>query len=413
MAKISPLKEDFPEMPAIEGVQFSVAHSGTRYNKNDLLLVTFTENTVAAGVYTKSLTRSAPVDWCKKQLKWQYRNKENVRALLVNAGNANAFTGHKGLEAVEQQCGHLAQIMGCFKEQIFVASTGVIGQFLPVDDITKHYENMYQNCSQDGLWQDAVKATETTDTFSKGACLQIELNGTNVTLNAFAKGSGMIAPDMATMLAWLFTDAQIEAKILQQMVEECVETSFNAITVDSDTSTSDTLMAFATQKANNNKIVDDKSTDYSVLKAAVEKLLIKLAQLVVKDGEGATKFIEVNISGAVSNRSAKIIAKSIANSPLVKTAIAGEDANWGRVVMAIGKAGEPADRDLLNISFGGVKVAEKGLAIEDYDEEPIAEHLKGQDIVIDVSLGLGDGEASMWTCDLTHEYISINADYRS
>ncbi|MFV0321534.1 MAG: bifunctional glutamate N-acetyltransferase/amino-acid acetyltransferase ArgJ [Alphaproteobacteria bacterium] len=413
MNKISPLKEDFPKMPAIKGIEFSVAHSGTRYKKDDLLLVKLGQGTVAAGVYTKSQTRSAPVDWCKRQLRWQHRNNQSPVALIVNSGNANAFTGNKGIEAVEAQCGYLADIVDCFKEQIFVASTGVIGQFLDVEAITKHYNGMVDNLSANGDWQKAVYATETTDTFSKGVTTQIELSGETVTINAFAKGSGMIAPDMATMLAWLFTDAKIEAKMLQQILTETVDTSFNSITVDSDTSTSDTLMAFATQQANNPIIADDENTDYSVFKKAVEDVLIKLAQLVVKDGEGATKFIEVNVTGAVSARSAKVIALAIANSPLVKTAIAGEDANWGRVVMAVGKAGEPADRDLLSIKFGGIEVAQKGLAVAGYDEAPVAAHLKGQNIVIDVHLAIGQGKATVYTCDLTHEYISINADYRS
>ncbi len=413
MHKISPLQRPFPLMPSIEGVEFSVAHSGTRYKRNDLLMLRFAPETVAAGVFTKSLTCSAPVIWCKNQLRWQRRNNKNVAALIVNAGNANAFTGEAGEAAVLKQSGSLAALLECQKEQIFIASTGVIGEPLPVDAIIAHYPPMLRNLKNDNAWQEAVLATQTTDTFSKAACRIIEIEGQTVKINAIAKGSGMIEPNMATMLAWLFTDACISQKMLQQILEQACHKSFNAITVDSDTSTSDTLMAFATQKAGHSPIEDESHRAYKIFSQAVEEVLVELAQLVVRDGEGASKFIEINVKGAVSERSAKVIAKSIANSPLVKTAIAGEDANWGRIMAAAGKALEPLDASLVSLYFGDVLIVEKGLLAPDYREENVAEHLKGQDISIALDLHLGEGQATVWTCDLTHDYIDINADYRS
>ncbi len=413
MHKVSPLQKPFPSMPIIKGVKFSFAHSGTRYAKNDLLLVHFSPQTVAAGVFTRSLTASAPVKWCQKQLHWQKRNQEAAIALIVNSGNANAFTGLKGQKVVIEQSNAIAKLLDCQKEQVFVASTGIIGQPLPIDDIIKHYPQMVQNLKADNDWQQATIATQTTDSFSKAVCKEIDIEGHKVRLNAFAKGSGMIEPNMATMLAWLFTDAHISQAMLQQILNTACEKSFNAITVDSDTSTSDTLMVFATNKAGHSFIDSDENAAYDRLQQAVEEVLIELAQLVVRDGEGASKFIEVQVKGAVSERSAKVIAKSIANSPLVKTAIAGEDANWGRVVMAAGKAGEPLDQELLSVSFGDTNIVQKGLLLINYDENDVTEHLKGQNINIKVNLHLGAGEATVWTCDLTHDYIDINADYRS
>lgn len=413
MHKTSPLQKPFPAMPPIEGVAFSYAHSGTHYDKNDLLLVRFSEQTVAAGVFTRSLTASAPVRWCQKQLRWQKRNKQPVAALMVNSGNSNAFTGQAGEEAIMTQAGHMAKLLDCEKEQIFIASTGVIGKPLPVADIVRHYPKMVNDLTQSHDWQEATIATQTTDTFSKGVCREIIIEGEKLCLNAIAKGSGMIEPNMATMLAWLFTDASISGEMLQHMLEKACDKSFNAITVDSDTSTSDTLMAFATNKASHKKIEAESDPNYKILQQAIEDILIELAQLVVRDGEGASKFIEINVKGAVSERSAKIIAKSIANSPLVKTAIAGEDANWGRVVMAAGKAGEPLDSDLLSVDFGGFSIVEKGQLQDDYNEDDVTKHLQGQNIIINVHLHLGQASATVWTCDLTHDYIDINADYRS
>lgn len=360
-----------------------------------------------AGVFTRSLTASAPVEWCKRAVR-----DGNVRAIIVNSGNANAFNGTAGYQAVERTVEAVVALVGCAREEVMIASTGVIGEPLPDHRIRDILGQVRASLSAEG-WSDAARAIMTTDTFPKGATRRVKIGGTAVTINGIAKGSGMIAPDMATMLAFVFTDAAIPAPILQALLGQANARSFNCITVDGDTSTSDTVILAATSQAKN--LVPSAANDPLLrsFKRALESLLVDLAQQIVRDGEGARKFITVNVSGAASTRAAKRIALAIANSPLVKTAVAGEDANWGRIVMAVGKAGEKADRDKLAISIGGIRVAEKGTRVLDYDETPVARHMKGQEIVFDVDIGIGRGRATVWTCDLTEGYIHINASYRS
>jgi glutamate N-acetyltransferase/amino-acid N-acetyltransferase len=331
--------------------------------------------------------------------------------LVVNAGNSNAFTGNRGRAAVEAIAARVAGHVGCAPSDVFVASTGVIGVPLPIDKAEAGIDAVLE--TRQASWRDAAETIGTTDTFPKGSTTTAIVGGATVTLVGIIKGSGMIAPDMATMLGFIFTDAAIEAPFLQMMLEGANKQTFSCITVDGDTSTSDTVLAFATGKAANPPLTSFDDAGAEAFQAALSDLCRQLAHLVVRDGEGASKFIQITVEGAESDASAHRIAMSVANSPLVKTAIAGEDANWGRVVMAVGKAGEPAERDLLSIRFGATQVARHGLAVEDYDEAPVAAHLKGNEIEIGVDLGLGEGRATVWTCDLTHGYISINADYRS
>jgi len=403
----SPLALPFPDMPPVDGVTLRVARAGYKeWGRCDLTYVELAEGTAVAGVFTKSACCSSEVEI----------GRENVaggtaRALIVNAGNSNAFTGYRGREAVVQIMEQVAAHLGCAPRQVFVSSTGVIGVPLPKDKARAGVAAAIgaEPCS----WEDAAKTIGTTDTFAKGAAAQAVIGEKTVTLAAIIKGSGMIAPDMATMLGYVFTDAAVEPRFLQQLLAAASDATFNCITVDSDTSTSDTVLAFATGKAGNTPLSSFDSPGADAFAAALHDVCRQLAHLVVRDGEGAQKFIAVDVTGAVSDESARRIGLSIANSPLVKTAIAGEDANWGRVVMAVGKAGEPADRDRLSIGFGGVWAAKDGQPLADYDEAPVAEHLKGREIDIAVDLGLGSGRATVWTCDLTHGYISINADYRS
>ena len=338
-------------------------------------------------------------------------NGGSARALVVNAGNSNAFTGHRGREAVEAIISQVAAHLGADAGEVFVSSTGVIGVPLPKDKAIAGLAAVFE--AEPCSWEEAAGTIATTDTFPKGAHVSAIVDGKIVQLSAIIKGSGMIAPDMATMLGYIFTDAAIAPEFLQEMLNAANKSSFSCITVDSDTSTSDTVLAFATGKADNTALTsfDDASAD--AFAAALNDICLQMAHLVVRDGEGASKFIEIEVTGAVSDESARRIGLSVANSPLVKTAIAGEDANWGRIVMAVGKAGEPADRDKLAIRFGDAWVAQSGLAVDGYDEAPVAEHLKGTDVSIGIDIGLGTGRASVWTCDLTHGYISINADYRS
>jgi len=358
-------------------------------------------------VFTTSKTASAPVEWCRKALKGGA-----AQALIVNSGNANAFTGKAGDGSVERTVAATADVVTCRPSKVFVASTGVIGEPLADDKLTAALPALKESLSDD-IWQQAATAIMTTDTYAKGATRTADIGGVTVTLNGIAKGSGMIAPDMATMLSFVFTDAALPADTLQHLLADGTAKSFNSITVDSDTSTSDTLLLFATGSVAvpSSYGADDPQLDG--FRAALDDLLLDLAHQVVRDGEGATKFITVKVGGAEDDIAAKRIAFSIANSPLVKTAVAGEDANWGRIVMAVGKAGEKADRDKLTITIGGIRIAEDGLARLDYDEAPVAEHMKGTDIDIDVDVGVARGRATVWTCDLTHGYISINADYRS
>lgn len=403
----SPLALPFPALPPVAGVALRVARAQYKtWNRCDLTFVALDAGTSVAGVLTQSRCPSPEVDWCRKALVLG-----EARALVVNAGNANAFTGHRGIAAVEAIAGRVAQQLGCQPSDVFVASTGVIGVPLPIDKAEAGLDAAFAAPTCD--WADAAAAIGTTDTFPKAAMTQAVVDGRTVTLVGIIKGSGMIAPDMATMLGFIFTDAAVAPGYLQTVLSAANRTSFSCITVDSDTSTSDTVLAFATGQAGNALISGDDDSGADAFRAALGELCLKLAHLVVRDGEGATKFIRIDVTGAESDRSAHRIGLSIANSPLVKTAIAGEDANWGRVVMAVGKAGEPADRDTLSIRFGETQVAANGLAVTGYDEAPVAAHLKGDEIDIGVDLGLGSGCATIWTCDLTHGYISINADYRS
>ena len=403
----SPLATPFPALPAITGVTLHVARARYKaWDRCDLTYVTLAEGTSVAGVLTQSRCPSPEVEWSRAAL-----TLGQARALVVNAGNSNAFTGHRGRAAVEAVAARAAAHLGCKPSDVFVASTGVIGVPLPIDKAEAGLDAAFvaEPCD----WLAAAETIGTTDTYPKGASVTAIVDGRSVTLNGIIKGSGMIAPDMATMLGFIFTDAAVDAPFLQRALSAANAPSFSCITVDGDTSTSDTVLAFATGAAGNRMLVDDDSLGADAFRAALADLCRQLALLVVRDGEGATKLIEIQVEGAESDRSAHRIAMSIANSPLVKTAIAGEDANWGRVVMGVGKAGEPAERDRLAIRFGTTQVARDGLAVEGYDEAPVAAHLKGDHVEIGVDLGLGDGRATVWTCDLTHGYISINADYRS
>lgn len=403
----SPLASPFPAMSPIAGVTPHVVRAGYKdWGRCDLTYVELDEGTAVAGVFTRNLCCSSEVELGRDNVKQGF-----ARALVVNAGNSNAFTGYRGREAVEQIMDQVAAHIGCTREQVFVSSTGVIGVPLPKDKAREGVEKALtaEPCS----WEDVANTISTTDTFAKGATATAMIGQTKVTLAAVIKGSGMIAPDMATMLGYIFTDAAVEPAFLQECLSAANFRTFSCITVDSDTSTSDTVLAFATGKAGNAPISSIASPGAHAFAAAIHDVCRQLAHLVVRDGEGAQKFIEVAVTGAVSDESARKVGMAIANSPLVKTAIAGEDANWGRVVMAVGKAGEPADRDKLSIGFGGTWAAREGLPLADYDEAPVAAHLKGQDVTIEVDLGLGEGAATVWTCDLTHGYISINADYRS
>jgi glutamate N-acetyltransferase/amino-acid N-acetyltransferase len=409
---VSPLApKTEPTMPAIDGVRFATAEAGIRYKgRTDVLLVLFDPGTTVAGVFTRSKCPSAPVEWCRERLAGG-----KARALVVNSGNANAFTGRKGRESTALTAKLAAAAAGCAESEVFLASTGVIGE--PLD--ASKFEGVLTDCARRAApepWIEAARAIMTTDTFPKVATRTVTLDGVAVTLNGIAKGAGMIAPDMATMLSYVMTDAPIAAPVLQQLLSEGVKGSFNAITVDSDTSTSDTLMAFATGTAVSRgaaPITTAADPRLPAFKAALDDLLLDLAHQVVRDGEGARKFVEVAVRGAVDAGSAKRVALSIANSPLVKTAVAGEDANWGRVVMAVGKAGEPAERDRLAIWFGDIRVAVDGERDSTYDEAETSTYMRRDEIRITVDLGLGDGSARVWTCDLTKAYVEINGDYRS
>ena len=404
---ISPLALPFPTMPPVAGVTLRVARARYKdWDRCDLTFVELAPGTTVAGVTTQSKCPSPEVEWCRQALVLG-----EARALVVNAGNSNAFTGHRGRAAVEAIAAQTAAHLGCRPSDVFVASTGVIGVPLPIDKAQAGLAAAYAAPAAD--WRATAETIGTTDTYPKGAMATAVVDGRTVTIAAVIKGSGMIAPDMATMLGFIFTDAAVEAPFLQAALSAANTRTFSCITVDSDTSTSDTVLAFATGAAGNAPLSGDDSDGADAFRAALADVCRQLALLVVRDGEGASKLIEIAVEGAESDASAHRIAMSIANSPLVKTAIAGEDANWGRIVMAVGKAGEPAERDRLSIRFGATQVAEGGLAVEGYDEAPVAAHLKGQDVAIGVDLGLGEGRATVWTCDLTHGYISINADYRS
>jgi glutamate N-acetyltransferase/amino-acid N-acetyltransferase len=403
---VSPLALPLPALPPVAGVRLAAGEAGIRYKgRTDVLLASFREGTTVAGVFTKNLCPGAPVIYCREALKGG-----TARGLVVNAGNANVFNGVAGLRAVEATANAAAATLGTVPEQIFLASTGVIGEPLPAHKIVAVLDDLNARLHED-RFAEAARAIMTTDTFPKAATRTARLGGAEVRITGIAKGSGMIAPDMATMLSFLFTDAAIPAPALQAMLAKGVDHSFNCITIDSDTSTSDTVLLFATGAAGNKPTEDPAAL--GDFRRALGEVLHDLAMMVVRDGEGAQKLVRITVDGAVSNASAKRIGLAIANSPLVKTAIAGEDANWGRIVMAVGKAGEPADRDKLAIAVGGTWMAQAGGVVPGYDEAPVVAHMKGREIEIDVDIGLGQGRATVWTCDLTHGYIDINGSYRS
>jgi glutamate N-acetyltransferase / amino-acid N-acetyltransferase len=409
---ISPLAPaQFPDMPPVEGVRLATAAAGIRYaGRTDVLIALLDAGTAVAGVFTRSKCPSAPVDWCRAQLK-----RGGARALVVNSGNANAFTGKSGREATKVTADIAAAAVHCDPKDVFLASTGVIGEPLDASKFGNVMDRLVADAAP-GAWHEAAKAIMTTDTFPKGAAAMVRLGGTPVTICGIAKGAGMIAPNMATMLSFVFTDAPVAPKVLQGLLRAGVADTFNAVTIDGDTSTSDTLMAFATGAAAGRgmtKITSASDPRLPAFRKAFDAVLANLAEQVARDGEGARKLVEIIVEGASSKTSARKIALSIANSPLVKTAIAGEDANWGRVVMAVGKAGERADRDKLSIWFGGIRVAHKGERDPAYDEAQVSAAMKKPEITLKVALGLGRGRDRVLTCDLTKEYIAINGDYRS
>ena len=408
---VSPLApKTIVELPVIQGVRFSGIEAGVRYkNRLDLMLMHFCEGSVLAGVFTKSLTRSAPVLHCQSILGSE--GAEGI-AILANSGNSNAFTGKAGDVATQSCINELGARIGLKPSSIHMASTGVIGEILPADRVIAGLDQAIAALDENSA-MNAAKAVMTTDTFPKTAALTIDLDGVAVTISGFAKGSGMIAPDMATMLGFVATDANISQELLQTALTATTEKSFNAITVDSDMSTSDSVYLGATRKADMAEITDASDTRFVVFQSALQDIMTDLAHQIVRDGEGASKFVTVEITGATSDVSAKKIAMSVANSPLIKTAIAGEDPNWGRMVMAVGKAGEPADRDLLQIWIGDHLVAKNGAVHVDYQEPICAAHMKGDNVNIRMDIGLGKGHFTVWTCDFTKRYIEINADYRS
>ena len=416
MAKPAPHRSPFApahllQVPVVPGVRLAACQAGIRYaNRTDLMMIVLDPATTAAGVLTKSKTCSAPVLWCRKNLE-----KGIGRALVVNSGNANAFTGKKGMEATRITAEAAAAAVGCAPDEVYVSSTGVIGEPLDAGKFAHLLGGLAKKAAPDG-WHEAANAIMTTDTFPKLATRTVRLGSADTVINGFAKGAGMIAPDLATMLCYIFTDAAVDQRVLQRMLAEGADKSFNCITIDSDTSTSDTVLLFATGKAAARgapAVGDASSAEGKAFAAALQEVMHELAMWVVKDGEGLSKFVQIDVTGAESDSAARRIGFSIANSPLVKTALAGCDPNWGRVVMAVGKSGEAADRDRLSIAFGDIQVAKDGERDPTYDEKTVAAYMKGREIRIGVDLGLGRGKASVWTCDLTHDYISINADYRS
>ena len=410
---VSPLAPaGFPDLPVIEGVEFASGAAGVKYQgRTDVTLIRIAPGSTLAGAFTRSSTRAACILDNQAKLA-QGGDAPEGAAIIVNSGNANAFTGARGQESVDAVTGAVAQVTGVPADRVFSSSTGVIGEPLPHNRIVGIVDDLAASLDVGGI-ADAARAIMTTDTFPKGASAVIEGEGGPIRIAGIAKGSGMIAPDMATMLVYVFTDAAIAAPLLQQALSSGLDTTFNAITVDSDTSTSDALILAATGRSEAAPITSLDSGAGAAFVIALHGVMRELAQLVVRDGEGATKFVEVQVSGAASDADAHKVAMAIANSPLVKTAIAGEDANWGRIVAAVGKSGAEADRDRLTIRFGDMVLAENGWRSPDYDEAAASAYMKRQDLVIAVDLGLGQGARTVWTCDLTHGYIDINADYRS
>ena len=404
----------FPALPAVAGVRYASAAAAVRYRtgRTDVMLATLAPGSVMAGVFTRSVTRSAPVLWCEGRLRALGDGASQGLAIVANAGNSNAFTGGAGVEAVARVTAACGEALGLPAGNVFMASTGVIGEPLPAEKITAKMAELRDGLSPDAV-EAAARAIMTTDTFAKGSGATLDLDGVTVNIAGFAKGSGMIAPDMATMLSFVFTDAAIARPLLQRTLAELANQTFNATTVDSDTSTSDTLLVGATGASGMATIEAETDPRYGPLRDALGGVLRDLAIQVVKDGEGASKFAAITVTGAEDDRAARRIGLSIANSPLVKTALAGEDANWGRIVMAVGKAGEKADRDRLTIRFGDITVAENGWIAAGYTEADGAAYMKRAELDISVDVGVADGRATVWTCDLTHGYISINADYRS
>jgi glutamate N-acetyltransferase/amino-acid N-acetyltransferase len=408
---VSPLAVPFPDLPPVAGVRFATAKAAIkRPDRTDVMLVEVAPKSTVAGVFTRSATRSAAVLDCEAKLKAP--TGSGGWAILVNSGNANAFTGAAGAAAVDAVCTAVSHALGIPPARVLTSSTGVIGQPLPHDRIAAALDGIGARLSPDGM-AEAARAIMTTDTFPKGAARTLEIDGKPVTIAGIAKGSGMIAPDMATMLAYVFTDATVSERALRSMLKDLARRTFNAVTVDGDTSTSDTLLLAATNRVRHEAISSARTTAGRLLKAALHEVLHDLALQLVRDGEGATKLLEVRVAGAASAADARRVASAIANSPLVKTALAGEDPNWGRVVMAVGKSGARADRDRLSIRFGDILVAENGQVAPDYTEEAGAAYMTRQEIVLSVDLGMGAAEDVMWTCDLTKRYVEINADYRS
>ena len=406
--EVSPLALPLPEMPPVPGVTLGTAAAGIRYKtREDVTVMVFPAGTSVAGVFTKSKCPGAPVDWCRAALPGG-----RARALVVTAGNSNVFTGRAGRETCAQTAAAMAKVVGCKAKEVFLASTGVIGEKLPTEKLTAVLPGLAAALVPDA-WQHAARAIMTTDTFPKGVTRTAQIGDATVTVSGIAKGSGMIMPDMATMLCFLATDAKVPAALLQKILSKGIGPSFNSVTVDSDTSTSDTVLLFATGATKHAKVPAEGGPMLRDFARAVHEVLIVLALLVARDGEGAQKLIRIDVTGAVSAKSAHRIGMSVANSPLVKTAIAAADANWGRIVMAVGKAGEPAERDRLSIAVGGVWMAREGELAPDYDEAPVTTHMQGREVVITIDIGLGRGRASVYTCDLTHAYIDINGSYRS
>jgi glutamate N-acetyltransferase / amino-acid N-acetyltransferase len=409
MAAVAPLAPArFPDLPPIAGVRLAAGAAGIRYQgRKDLMLVELAPGSTVAGLLTQSLMPGQPVIWCRECLA-----AGRVRAIVANSGNANVFTGRAGRQVVESTAAATARLLGCDPKEVFIASTGVIGEPPPADRISTALPKLAPLLSAEG-WEDAARAIMTTDTFPKGATASAKIDGATVRLNGFCKGSGMIAPDMATMLAYLFTDASLPATVMQPLLRASAEISFNSMTIDGDTSTSDTLLLCATQQVRHPAVAGAEDPRLADFRRALDQVCIDLAKQLARDGEGAGKFVTIEVSGAENDRAARRIGLTIGNSPLVKTALSAGDPNWGRIVMAVGRAGEKADPNRLSISIGGIPIAKDGGPVVGYDERPVTEYMKGREIIITVDLGVGGGTATVWTCDLTHGYIDINASYRS
>jgi glutamate N-acetyltransferase / amino-acid N-acetyltransferase len=408
MPDISPNAKPFPAMPPIAGVRLASYAAGIRYRgRDDVMLAELAPGSTVAGVFTQSTMPGQPVIWCQQCLP-----HGKVRAIVVNSGNANVFTGRAGWQVCESTAATAAKLFDCDAREIYLSSTGVIGEPPPVDRISAALPNIVPLLDA-AAWEKAARAIMTTDTFPKGATATAAIDGAEVRINGFCKGSGMIAPNMATMLGYVFTDASLPAPVLQALLAEATEVSFNCMTVDGDTSTSDTVLLCATGQAKHATIGDAGGPRLARFRAALREVMVDLAKQIARDGEGASKFVTIDVTGAESDRAARAIGLSIGNSPLVKTALAAGDANWGRIVMAVGKSGEKADRNRLGIAVGGHQITADGGPVPNYNEGPVAEHMKGLEIRIAVDIGLGSGKATVWTCDLTHGYVDINGSYRS